>query len=44
MFYVDLGADDFAENTAQIKKSKNEEKINLAGVPGIISGTLNIFN
>lgn len=44
MFYVDLGAEDFSENTAQIKKSKTEEKINLAGVPGIISGTLNIFN
>ena len=44
MFYVDLEMGDFAENTANKTRNEKEEKINVAGVPGIITGALNIFN
>lgn len=44
MFYVDLEMGDYAENTADKTRIEKEEKINVAGVPGIITGALNIFN
>lgn len=44
MFYVDLEMGDYVENTEGKKLAEKEEKINVAGVPGIITGALNIFN
>lgn len=44
MFYVDLEMGDFSENTAEAKKLQKEEKVKVTGVPGIITGALNIFN
>ncbi len=43
MFYVDLEMDDYAENTSDKVKTEKEEKIASMGVPGVITGALNIF-
>ena len=44
MFYIDLGMNDVSEDVAKTAKTAKNEKINVTGVPGIITGTLNIFN
>ncbi len=43
MFYVDLEMNDYTENTSDKVKSEKEEKIAGMGVPGVITGALNIF-
>lgn len=43
MFYVDLDMDDFSENTVDNGKAEKEKQIANMGVPGIITGTLNLF-
>ena len=43
MFYVDLGMNDYSESTSDKVKTEKEEKIAGMGVPGVITGALNIF-
>ncbi len=43
MFYIDLEMNDFSENTRENEKVAKQDKVKVAGVPGIITGTLNIF-
>ncbi len=43
MFYVDLERNDYSENTSDKVKDEKEEKIAGMGVPGVITGALNIF-
>ncbi len=44
LFYVDLSLDDFAEKTDAKKSEKEQGTFAISGVPGVITGTLNIFN
>ena len=43
MFYVDLERNDYSESTSDKVKTEKEEKIAGMGVPGVITGALNIF-
>ena len=43
MFYIDLEMKDFSENTRGNEKVAKQDKVRVTGVPGIITGTLNIF-
>jgi len=43
MFYVDLEMGDKAESSAKAKTETNEKAVAVTGAPGIITGTLNIF-
>lgn len=43
MFYVDLGLEDFSESISAKEQKEKEQRIAVAGVPGIITGALNIF-
>ncbi len=43
MFYVDLERCDYSENASDRAKTEKEEKIAGMGVPGVITGALNIF-
>ena len=44
MFYVDLNLEDFAEKTDSKLPEKEQGTFAISGVPGVITGTLNIFN
>ncbi|MBR5155461.1 MAG: septum formation initiator family protein [Clostridia bacterium] len=43
MFYVDLQMGDFSEKTSDKVESEKSQKIANMGVPGVITGALNIF-
>ena len=43
MFYVDLQMNDLSEDASATKTLEKEKKLAMMGVPGIITGTLNIF-
>ncbi len=43
MFYVDLQMSDLSEDASASKTLEKEKKLAVMGVPGIITGTLNIF-
>ena len=43
MFYIDLAMDNFSENTAKNEKTETQEQFAVSGVPGVITGALNIF-
>ena len=43
MFYIDLAMDNFSENTVKNEKTKTQEQFAVSGVPGVITGALNIF-
>ncbi len=43
MFYVDLEMGDFSESTDVKIKNEQTKKMAISGVPGIITGALNIF-
>jgi hypothetical protein len=43
MFYVDLGMEDKCEKVSDKRKKESQEKVTISGAPGIITGTLNIF-
>ncbi len=44
MFYVDLQMNDFAEKTSDKMQDEKNTKIANMGVPGVITGALNIFH
>ena len=44
MFYVDLNLEDFSEKTNAKEPQKEQGAFAVSGVPGVITGTLNIFN
>ena len=44
MFYIDLDMNDVSEDMVETTVPEKDEKVNVTGVPGIITGTLNIFN
>ena len=44
MFYVDLNLEDFSEKTDVKEPEKEQGAFAISGVPGVITGTLNIFN
>ena len=44
MFYVDLNLEDFSEKTNVKEAEAKQEAFAISGVPGVITGTLNIFN
>ncbi len=43
MFYIDLEMSDYSESASDKVKTEKEEKIATMGVPGVITGALNIF-
>ncbi len=43
MFYVDLGMEDYAESASLREQKEKQQRVTISGVPGIITGTLNIF-
>ncbi len=43
MFYIELEMNDYSENTSDKIRLGKEEKIAGMGVPGVITGALNIF-
>ncbi len=44
MFYVDLQMNDFSERTSDKAEGERDSKIANMGVPGVITGALNIFH
>ena len=44
MFYVDLSLEDFSEKTDAKEAETKQGAFAVSGVPGVITGTLNIFN